>query len=236
MIINVYSIFSYPTGPQENRLKAAHVTYKEKKLRKKSKDINMGRKPTHIKFDDDGNMVMPEGKNKILSRVKDFLTELPKDNSTASVEDETDEKSKCIPTGESITSTPSDSTKPVEGACSGLVADVHVQKDAGSSSAVLAQGSCEGDTEEETIVEEEEEDHIEVQMTKSAKQRRRRKRRKGKLPPAEIADNPELMKYWAQRYRLFSRYDDGIQLDRGNLKTPNTLKFICFLSITYINE
>lgn len=34
------------------------------------------------------------------------------------------------------------------------------------------------------------------------------------LPPEIVAD-PELAKYWAQRYRLFSRFDEGIQLDRG---------------------
>ncbi|MXQ93321.1 hypothetical protein E5288_WYG008032 [Bos mutus] len=33
------------------------------------------------------------------------------------------------------------------------------------------------------------------------------------LPP-DIAAVPELVKYWAQRYRLFSRFDDGIKLDR----------------------
>ncbi|XP_060133788.1 trimethylguanosine synthase isoform X1 [Zootoca vivipara] len=33
------------------------------------------------------------------------------------------------------------------------------------------------------------------------------------LPPEIVAD-PELAKYWAQRYRLFSRFDEGIQLDR----------------------
>lgn len=31
--------------------------------------------------------------------------------------------------------------------------------------------------------------------------------------PSYIKDNPELTKYWLQRYRLFSRYDKGIKLD-----------------------
>ena len=33
-------------------------------------------------------------------------------------------------------------------------------------------------------------------------------------------DNPfgqENDKYWAQRYRLFSKFDEGIQLDKGQL-------------------
>ncbi|KAG7235251.1 hypothetical protein INR49_002883, partial [Caranx melampygus] len=32
--------------------------------------------------------------------------------------------------------------------------------------------------------------------------------------PEEMAAEPELAKYWAQRYRLFSRFDEGIRLDR----------------------
>ncbi|NXJ65902.1 TGS1 synthase, partial [Rostratula benghalensis] len=48
---------------------------------------------------------------------------------------------------------------------------------------------------------------------KEKKRRRRSKIALGALP-AEIAADPELAKYWAQRYRLFSRFDEGIKLDR----------------------
>ena len=40
---------------------------------------------------------------------------------------------------------------------------------------------------------------------------------KGAESAPDIAAVPELVKYWAQRYRLFSRFDDGIKLDRGNV-------------------
>ncbi|KAK5601599.1 hypothetical protein CRENBAI_023572 [Crenichthys baileyi] len=40
------------------------------------------------------------------------------------------------------------------------------------------------------------------------------KRRKKQQVPAELAGDTELAKYWAQRYRLFSLFDDGIRLDR----------------------
>ena len=40
------------------------------------------------------------------------------------------------------------------------------------------------------------------------------------LPP-EIAAVPKLAKYWAQRYRLFSRFDDGIKLDTGKVYISN---------------
>ncbi|XP_071410615.1 trimethylguanosine synthase isoform X2 [Pithys albifrons albifrons] len=51
----------------------------------------------------------------------------------------------------------------------------------------------------------------------TTKKKKRRRRRNKTIPrgiPAEIAADPELIKYWAQRYRLFSRFDEGIKLDR----------------------
>jgi hypothetical protein len=33
--------------------------------------------------------------------------------------------------------------------------------------------------------------------------------------PEEFHNDSELLKYWLQRYRLFSKFDDGIVLDRG---------------------
>ncbi|XP_069813661.1 trimethylguanosine synthase [Dendropsophus ebraccatus] len=45
--------------------------------------------------------------------------------------------------------------------------------------------------------------------------RKKKKKQKKKLQylPPEIAADPHLAKYWAQRYRLFSRFDEGIKLD-----------------------
>uniref|UniRef100_W5L3S7 Trimethylguanosine synthase n=1 Tax=Astyanax mexicanus TaxID=7994 RepID=W5L3S7_ASTMX len=47
---------------------------------------------------------------------------------------------------------------------------------------------------------------------KKKKKARRRQRKDVEVPP-EIAAEPELAKYWAQRYRLFSRFDEGVKLD-----------------------
>lgn len=44
--------------------------------------------------------------------------------------------------------------------------------------------------------------------------KKKNKKRKVEVPP-EIAADPDLAKYWVQRYRLFSRFDEGIQLDTG---------------------
>ncbi|XP_041329708.1 trimethylguanosine synthase isoform X2 [Pyrgilauda ruficollis] len=52
-----------------------------------------------------------------------------------------------------------------------------------------------------------------ITVKKETKRRRRNKNALRTIPP-EIAADPELLKYWAQRYRLFSRFDEGIKLDR----------------------
>lgn len=50
---------------------------------------------------------------------------------------------------------------------------------------------------------------------KKNKKMQRKKNKIRQFMPAEIAADPDLTKYWAQRYRLFSRFDEGILLDRG---------------------
>ena len=35
------------------------------------------------------------------------------------------------------------------------------------------------------------------------------------LPTISAEDSPALHKYWSQRYRLFSKYDQGIHMDKG---------------------
>ncbi|XP_056148903.1 trimethylguanosine synthase-like [Lampris incognitus] len=59
----------------------------------------------------------------------------------------------------------------------------------------------------------------EINMKGLKKQKKKKKRRMWKQSscedmPVEMAAVPELAKYWAQRYRLFSRFDEGIKLDR----------------------
>lgn len=53
-----------------------------------------------------------------------------------------------------------------------------------------------------------------VEMKKKKNKKKNKSKKINGLPP-EIASVPELAKYWAQRYRLFSRFDDGIKLDKG---------------------
>lgn len=44
---------------------------------------------------------------------------------------------------------------------------------------------------------------------------KRKRRKKKNVLPAEIKDKPYLRKYWHKRFSLFSKFDQGIQLDEG---------------------
>lgn len=45
------------------------------------------------------------------------------------------------------------------------------------------------------------------------KKEKRKKKKKRKGLPKEMLENERLLKYWYKRYRLFSRFDEGIKLD-----------------------
>ncbi|XP_063307455.1 trimethylguanosine synthase isoform X2 [Pelobates fuscus] len=55
-------------------------------------------------------------------------------------------------------------------------------------------------------------DIVKTPEGKSKKKKKKGKKRRPPVPP-EIAAIPRLAKYWAQRYRLFSRFDEGVKLD-----------------------
>uniref|UniRef100_A0A452IGA6 Trimethylguanosine synthase n=1 Tax=Gopherus agassizii TaxID=38772 RepID=A0A452IGA6_9SAUR len=66
--------------------------------------------------------------------------------------------------------------------------------------------------ETESVNQAEPPERINTQKKKNKK--KKKNRTTPPSLPAEIAADPELAKYWAQRYRLFSRFDEGIKLDR----------------------
>lgn len=52
-------------------------------------------------------------------------------------------------------------------------------------------------------------------IKKTLKKKRRKQSKRSISLPAEINNDKTLMKYWIRRYHLFSRFDQGIKLDRG---------------------
>lgn len=53
--------------------------------------------------------------------------------------------------------------------------------------------------------------------------------------PPEIAAEPELAKYWAQRYRLFSRFDEGVKLDHGQTERSLLMYRTFMIKIFFFN-
>ncbi|XP_031825891.1 trimethylguanosine synthase 1 isoform X2 [Nomia melanderi] len=51
-------------------------------------------------------------------------------------------------------------------------------------------------------------------VKKTQKKKRRKQSKRNISLPVEIANDKALMKYWLKRYRLFSKFDQGIKLDR----------------------
>ena len=70
-------------------------------------------------------------------------------------------------------------------------------------------------------------DTVDILLNKNRKNKKKKRQKKSskKLPPEIIANKPSLKKYWAQRYKLFSKYDDGIKLDLGICEIM--LVFVC---------
>uniref|UniRef100_A0A8C5MA97 Trimethylguanosine synthase n=1 Tax=Leptobrachium leishanense TaxID=445787 RepID=A0A8C5MA97_9ANUR len=56
-------------------------------------------------------------------------------------------------------------------------------------------------------------DEADVKKTERKSKKKKKKNKKRILLPPEIAAVPRIAKYWAQRYRLFSRFDEGVKLD-----------------------
>ncbi|XP_039610453.1 trimethylguanosine synthase isoform X1 [Polypterus senegalus] len=62
------------------------------------------------------------------------------------------------------------------------------------------------------LVPDADEKHSEDRGKITKKKKKRKNKNLCQMPP-DIAAVPQLAKYWAQRYRLFSRFDDGVKLD-----------------------
>lgn len=62
----------------------------------------------------------------------------------------------------------------------------------------------------------EEEDLLKVQKDKKEKKKKRKNKITALLPP-EIANDKTLLKYWYKRFSIFSKFDQGIRMDRGNI-------------------
>ncbi|XP_050405601.1 trimethylguanosine synthase [Patella vulgata] len=190
-----YSISKYETeGEMKSYITKGHVTYKEKQVKQQTKKLNLGKKPSRLKNDQESGCSVAEGKmlekakeigkNQDLNEADDLVSPM------LSAENDTDLiPVKMIKTEETI-------------------------KDGDENECCCNPNpKCE-ETTEELKPNPREDDSVVNQIEKTTKKKSKHKKRKLIPAPAEISEDEELCKYWAQRYRLFSRFDDGITLDR----------------------
>ncbi|XP_061304448.1 trimethylguanosine synthase isoform X1 [Pezoporus flaviventris] len=218
------------------------VQYLEKKAKLKSKFLDM-RKPkksknTHIFFTEESEMSCK--KNKTLKKVEMFLKRVNKPEAEAtsqaastqgkteslSVSSDSEDQEGTTAAQTATLSTenqkpPSSSVSPTEPERG------YLEEEAQEVTASASGGQGAGRRERRQLVsldipdylcEETEDVSQDVDEKNITKKKERKRRRRNKIAlgamPAEVAADPELIKYWAQRYRLFSRFDEGIKLDR----------------------
>ncbi|NXE18577.1 TGS1 synthase, partial [Ardeotis kori] len=206
------------------------VQYLEKKAKIKSKFLDM-RKPrksknTHIFFTEESEVSCK--KNKTLMKVAEFLKRVNKPEEEATSQT-------AFPQGNAEASSASSNAEDQESATATQIVTLNAenQKPPSSSVALTEPGgsNLEEEAQDAAASGSDGQDAgkqeggcgrqlclpaVDEKITVKKKEKKRRRRNKIALGaiPAEIAADPELVKYWAQRYRLFSRFDEGIKLDR----------------------
>ncbi|NWI08592.1 TGS1 synthase, partial [Crypturellus soui] len=194
------------------------MEYLEKNVKFKSRFLDM-RKPrksknTHIIFPEEPEKTSCQ-KSKTLKKVELFLKQVVKPLEEVASQ-------KAIPqekVDESSTGSNSEDQESVTAQNVKLNAEEHQPQSSTVVACELGMNNLKEETKEIPANGPNSQD-VERETCNSGrqlKQQKKRRRRKRIAPgdiPAEIAADPELAKYWAQRYRLFSRFDEGIKLDR----------------------
>jgi trimethylguanosine synthase len=176
------------------------IAYKDIRAYRNSRKINKGKQPKHIWYDERGEKLTVT-KSKTLNKAKRFLQK---------AEEEENETDFPVTPKELLDGSSSDTSLSSEEDISG-----------GDNSESLCRDETEQTpstsilTEKEDVFVTDVSDVVRISKPSCGKRKKKlRKTRKVKMPP-EVANSDDLRKYWAQRYRLFSRFDEGIKLDRG---------------------
>ncbi|XP_044906058.1 trimethylguanosine synthase isoform X3 [Felis catus] len=201
------------------------VRYLQKNVKYKSKFLDMRRqinmKNKHIFFTEESDKTFFK-KSKALTKVEKFLKWVnePMDEEASqesvshdNVQDtctssDSEEQEMSVKKGDD----PLETSSQEPGKCHAVssAGELETEKNEGASTVTAI-------THQEDCVTQITPDSLQVDTEAESKKKKKTKKNRNKkvigLPP-EIAAVPELAKYWAQRYRLFSRFDDGIKLDK----------------------
>ncbi|XP_042829024.1 trimethylguanosine synthase isoform X3 [Panthera tigris] len=201
------------------------VRYLQKNVKYKSKFLDMRRqinmKNKHIFFTEESDKTFFK-KSKALTKVEKFLKWVnePMDEEASqesvshdNVQDtctssDSEEQEMSVKKGDDPLET--SNQEPGKRHAVSSAGELETEKNEGDSTVTAI-------THQEDCVTQITPDSVQVNTETESKKKKKTKKNRNKkvigLPP-EIAAVPELAKYWAQRYRLFSRFDDGIKLDR----------------------
>jgi len=198
------------------RVTGGKIVYVRKSRRLPSKKSSLKR--VHLLFDDDGNAVNADNEGRTLTqRVKSFLQEVKNDctNQRTSnrplLSDEpvadsletvcsTDDQNVCSDDKTTNTAVVNSAQSRVSSVTSGA-ADAGSSCQGGTWTTAVSQSRdcCDAETEDNVIVSD-----SEAVVSTSCS-----------VASVAASCDAELSKYWWQRYRLFSRFDSGIMIDRG---------------------
>ncbi|XP_076804965.1 trimethylguanosine synthase-like isoform X1 [Clavelina lepadiformis] len=181
----------------KRKINNTKVMFMQRKMKKRLR--------THIKFDDDGRSV-DVSQNKVLKRVKNFLqfVDEPAQDTVESSEDPVE--------ADNVGKDFSCQLRPK--AEDSRVSDDNEGNEKSSNSSLASSLSEDANTED-SFTPKGNHGTVDILLNKNRKKKKKKRQKKSskKLPPEIIANKPSLKKYWAQRYKLFSKYDDGIKLD-----------------------
>ncbi|XP_039284575.1 trimethylguanosine synthase isoform X2 [Nilaparvata lugens] len=231
---SAFNLMGYVYEADEaNKAKPGSVYYWKKNIRLQNRLLKIhtnsliNNKPSlnkHIYFDDEDEDIAENIVSDVsaLDKVKDFLNR-SKVTETSESLPKTDEGD-----NEPIADTSSPTRKPLHSMSS---EDISLTHKRGLKTDVENFSEKDDSTDDEDVffsAEGEEKSELDVNGQAERKvrppQRKKKKRqlkKKGmtamaidkQMLPDEIVANPQLVKYWHQRYRLFSRFDEGIRLD-----------------------
>ncbi|XP_003509459.1 trimethylguanosine synthase isoform X1 [Cricetulus griseus] len=199
------------------------VRYLEKNVKYKSKYLDMRKQMTvknkHILFTEESGKPLLK-KSKVRSKVEKFLKWVNEPADETSQESlshnkmqdsctSSDSEEQDMPLEKADDPMETRDPEPDRGQTISSASELEAEKSEGSSLTTVPQK--QGCITEEIINSPQA--AMGVEMKKKKKKKKGKNKKMNGLPP-EIASDPELAKYWAQRYRLFSRFDDGIKLDK----------------------
>ncbi|XP_004679929.1 PREDICTED: trimethylguanosine synthase [Condylura cristata] len=196
------------------------VRYLQKNIKYKSKFLDMRRqinmKNKHIFFTEEAEKPLLK-KSKALSKVEKFLKWVNEETSPESpshnnvldtcTSSDSEDQEISVKKGDDLLEISSPQPEKCHAVSSSGEPGTGKNEKDSSVAALLHKQDCVTQDVPDSLQGE-----TEAESKKKNKKKSKNKKVNG-LPP-EIAAVPELAKYWAQRYRLFSRFDDGIKLDR----------------------